>query len=199
MKSCCKYLFVKNFPILLLLLFTLLLSACYSKEIDNKKDATIAANLQIEDIIYKTLISNETDEYKAKKIFENINLIDWSSYQSISGNNSNDLLSFLERNLSNTDDNGKLNFLRATTKLDGAYAERYSSIVGDLFLKDKRNTIHLISKLDAPKQKEIVDYILFNFSANDKLRIKKDIEQLKGLDINDDERRVVDLFLERLK
>lgn len=184
---------------ILLFPFLLLLSACNSKEIDYKRERTSTINLQVENTIYNTLTSNETDENKIKKIFGNIYLLDWSIYSSVSSNNSMELLSFLERNFTNSDESGKINFFKATTKLDGAYAERYSSIVGDLFVKDKRSTINLISKLDTSKQKEIVDYILFNFSDKDKLIIKNDVNQLKELDIEPNERKVINLILAELK
>lgn len=197
-----KYLFIRICYFLSLLLLLTLLSACNSKKVkvnDTIQLDTIATNQDIEIIILNTFMANETDEIKAKRILENIHLIDWSIYESISGNKAYELLCFLHKNMSNSDADMKLNFFRATKNLDGAYAEMYSAIVGDLFEQDNKSTINIISKIDPIKYEEMINYILQNFTKKDFENIRNNLEKLTKLDLTDNEKKIINMMIEKLR
>lgn len=141
-------------------------------------------------MVYSTLSSNESNQAKINKIFDNIHLINWSKYQLIIGvhNNISDLLEFLEKNYTEAAEKGKLNFFRATANVDGLYADGYSSIIGSLFVNDMKGTIHIISKLDTALQKKIAYLIVYSHAHEDREKFENDIDLLKVLNINTKER-----------
>lgn len=195
-----KYLFSKIYFFFLLLFLLTLFCACNSKKVnDNIELDTITTNPDIEIIIFNTFLGNEADEIKVMKILDNIHLIDWSIYETISGNEAYELLSFLQKNISNSDVDMKLNFFRATKNLDGSYAEMYSSIVGDLFQQDNKSTVNIISKIDPIKYEEMINFILHNFTIKDFENIRNNLEQLTKLDLTDNEKKIINMMIEKLR
>jgi len=144
---------------------------------------------QIEIMIYDTFQGNEADEIKVNKILDQIHRIDWSVYESISGNHAFELLDFLSQYISDSDMDRKLNFFKATKHLDGAYAEKYASIMGDLFLQDSKSTINIISKLEPKKYEEMIDYILYDFATEDYNNLREHIKPLMKLELTQNEKK----------
>jgi hypothetical protein len=198
--------------IALILVFLFILSACNGKKVDqNMESDPNTANPSVETTIYNIFQGDEEDKVKAEKILDQIDQIDWTVFWTISDDFSPDdppptfqLLDFLKEFMfdSDIDMDKKVNFFKATKHLDGAYAEQYCSVVGDLFLQDKKGTISLISQIDPSKYEEMIGFILYRlaytFSDEELDKIQDQVEELKKSDITDSEKRVIDIFLNKM-
>lgn len=179
-----KQIFKKGYFASIFLILAFLLSAC-------NFHATTASP-QIEETIFAILTGEDKEEAKASKILDVIQNIDWHKFELVSGDNSIDLLKFIQQNLSMISEERELNLLSATSHLDGIYAEIFSSIVWDLYVKDQRRTINLISRVDSNKQDDLVGFLLYN--ADEPLKgnlVKSDMAYLESLDLNSNEREIV--------
>lgn len=160
-------------------------------------------NPSVEVMIYNIFQGAEEDRVKVEKILGQINEIDWKIYESVSNSETFELLDFLEEYLPNSDTEKKVNFFKATKHLDGAYSQLYASIVKDLFLQDQKGTISLISRIDPSKYEEVIDHLLYGLYdspiSDDELdQIQDQVEELKKSDITDSEKKVIDLFLDKM-
>ena len=193
----------KNYLVLFLVLL-LFLPACNGKKVaQNMESETNTTNPPVETTIYNIFQGDEEDRVKAGKILDQIDRIDWKVYESVSNGETFELLDFLEEYLPDSDTDKKVNFFKATNHLDGAYGERYASIVKDLFFQDQKGTISLISRIDPSKYEEMIDHLLYGFYdspiSDDELdQIQDQVEELKKSDITDSEKRVIDMFLNKM-
>ena len=99
-----------------------------------------------EEKIFKKLLEEGDSKLKLKEILASIQTIDWKAYENISNGKSFELLNFIYENISFVEDDDIPILFKSNINLDGAYAEQYSAILGELFIRDKFNIVRILSK-----------------------------------------------------
>ncbi|KXG75533.1 hypothetical protein [Thermotalea metallivorans] len=117
--------------------------------------------------------------------------INWSTYESLYSNASFDLLNWLG-SISYENERDMISILQAVDGLDGAMAEEYASIVGQIFLKDKNRFIKCLSKIPETKMKTVNKFVAYYCSYKDINQIRIEIQNMQNEDFfNDYEREVI--------
>lgn len=136
------------------------------------------------------LNSSEAREDK-ERILYNLKNIDWTQYEKIG--NPRKLLDWL-REISPDDQYALINILKmADTNLDGVYAEGYSDIVGQLFLKDMKTFVKSAAELPPELVDKVCGFLQYNLSYQETLRpiIKEQMQELLDQDLSEKEREVL--------
>lgn len=161
---------VKKYELFILATLMLCISAScgsYPKNADNK----IVIEETKQDTLQRPMISLENEIFNLSQkynrasdlteILELIGKIDWLKYEKISSGKSMDLLDLLENNINFVTNEHMPAVLCANKGLDGAYSEKYSIIVGKLFLRDKHIFIKSLSQNDIQTYEKIANYIAY--------------------------------------
>ena len=84
--------------------------------------------------------------------------IDWAEYEKVSGGRAVDLLQWVSSLKTDSPEDISL-ILNSTKNLDGAYAEQYSDLVGNLFISHQANFIKALAQLPEEKRSEVDGYV----------------------------------------
>lgn len=133
----------------------------------------------IEYKIWEIISAEEQNATDIKFVCESIRDINWAEYDKIDHTAISllDWIDDLDYGVSQ-----KLEILYNTRGLDGAYSEKYASIVGSIFLENMEETIRFLGdKNNASQTTEIIDLISYYCAY---FNIDKILDELQSLDLS---------------
>lgn len=201
-----------SMPFLLLLFIVILFAFLYFTNIRKQKVKTTTMYLNdskvnslenpennIEQYIYELIEKSETDDKTKKEIFSLIKNIDWKKLNNVNENAAIKLLDWLDKSEISSETDIE-NLLKATKGLDGAIAEKYSTIISNLYLKDKRKFIKCLSELPIDNIDFVCSFVAYGCSYGNLKQILDDTNKLLNTEkLSNQEKIAVEKLIESLK
>jgi len=130
-----------------------------------------------EHYVFSLFKGADTSAANRDRIIETLPGIDWRQYDKASGGRAMDLLQWLY-GLRTQDPRHVPYLLEATTGLDGAWAETYAGIVGQLFDDHQAVFLRVLGDLPSERAGEVARLLVYHESYGDLAAFRKELEGL---------------------
>ena len=153
----------------------------------------------------KTLLQiyngNLPDEEKVPALVDLLGGLDWNKLNEASGSGrSLEIIEYLSKNKDYITLEQYPLLFQATEGLDGASAESYSALVGELYYKNKEEVVRMIAEMnDQAKQRQVIGPIAYYLTYKDIDQEKRSLQtRLDSGKLEAEEELVVTALLDRL-
>ncbi|ETT59894.1 hypothetical protein MHI43_02610 [Paenibacillus sp. FSL H8-0457] len=117
-------------------------------------------------------------EDKATNMLAHLEGMDWTEYNRLSSGKTLETLELLYTHRSLIQPEHYASLFLATTNLDGASAEQYAAIVGELFAKDREGVVQALADLgDEASRQSVISSIAYHLGYQDVAQVKQEIHQ----------------------
>ncbi|GIP05835.1 hypothetical protein J28TS4_42420 [Paenibacillus lautus] len=117
-------------------------------------------------------------EDKATNMLAHLEGMDWKEYNRLSSGKTLKTLELLYTHRSLIQPEHYTSLFLATTNLDGASAEQYAAIVGELFTKDREGVVQALADLgDEASKQSVISSIAYHLGYQDVAQVKQEIHQ----------------------
>ncbi|PCL92570.1 hypothetical protein [Paenibacillus lautus] len=117
-------------------------------------------------------------EDKATNMLAHLEGMDWTEYNRLSSGKTLETLELLYTHRSLIQTEHYTSLFLATTNLDGASAEQYAAIVGELFTKDREGVVQALADLgDEASKQSVISSIAYHLGYQDVAQVKQEIHQ----------------------
>ncbi|OME93704.1 MULTISPECIES: hypothetical protein [Paenibacillus] len=192
--------FKPNIAYLFLMAVLFLVTACSSNQAEaptsSSEPATTAVidhNSPAENVFSLYKGEDMSTENKVTNMLAQLEGIDWAEYNRLSNSQTLATLELLYTHRSLIKPEHYRSLFLATTNLDGASAEQYAAIAGDLFTQDTEGMVQALADLsDDANRQSVISSIAYHLGYQDVSQVKLELEQWqtnKGLD--DPEKNVI--------
>ncbi|MGV2805106.1 hypothetical protein GNF85_15900, partial [Clostridium perfringens] len=184
-----------------------LVTACSSNQAEaptsSSEPATTAVidhNSPAENVFSLYKGEDMSTENKVTNMLAQLEGIDWAEYNRLSNSQTLATLELLYTYRSLITPEHYRSLFLATTNLDGASAEQYAAIAGELFTKDTEGVVQALADLsDDANRQSVISSIAYHLGYQDVSQVKQELEQWqtnKGLD--DREKNVIASLIDAL-
>ncbi|MBT2761202.1 hypothetical protein [Paenibacillus sp. ISL-20] len=192
--------FKPNIAYLFLMAVLFLVTACSSNQAEaptsSSEPATTAVidyNSTAESVFSLYKGEDMSTEDKVTNMLDQLEGIDWTEYNRLSNGQTLATLELLYTHRSLIKPEHYRSLFLATTNLDGASAEQYAAIAGELFTQDTEGVVHALADLsDDANRQSVISSIAYHLGYQDVSQVKQELEQWqtnKGL--GDPEKNVI--------
>lgn len=192
--------FKPNIAYLFLMAVLFLVTACSSNQAEaptsSSEPATTAVvdhNSPAENVFSLYKGEDMSTENKVTNMLAQLEGIDWAEYNRLSNSQTLATLELLYTHRSLIKPEHYRSLFLATTNLDGASAEQYAAIAGDLFTQDTEGMVQALADLsDDANRQSVISSIAYHLGYQDGSQVKQELEQWqtnKGL--GDPEKKVI--------
>ncbi|MGG4094039.1 hypothetical protein [Paenibacillus lautus] len=192
--------FKPNIAYLFLMAVLFLVTACSSNQAEaptsSSEPATttvIDHNSPAENVFSLYKGEDMSTENKVTNMLAQLEGMDWAEYNRLSNSQTLATLELLYTHRSLIKPEHYRSLFLATTNLDGASAEQYAAIAGDLFTQDTEGMVQALADLsDDANRQSVISSIAYHLGYQDVSQVKQELEQWqtnKGLD--DPEKNVI--------
>lgn len=192
--------FKPNIAYLFLMAVLFLVTACSSNQAEaptsSSEPATTAVidhNSPAENVFSLYKGEDMSTQDKVTNMLAQLEGIDWTEYNRLSNGQTLATLELLYTHRSLIKPEHYRSLFLATTNLDGASAEQYAAISGELFTKDTEGVVQALADLsDDANRQSVISSIAYHLGYQDVSQVKQELEQWqtnKGLD--DPEKNVI--------
>ncbi|MGO4787165.1 hypothetical protein AB4124_07020 [Paenibacillus sp. 2KB_20] len=192
--------FKPNIAYLFLMAVLFLVTACSSNQAEaptsSSEPATTAVidhNSPAENVFSLYKEEDMSTEDKVTNMLAQLEGIDWTEYNRLSNGKTLATLELLYTHRSLIKPEHYRSLFLATTNLDGASAEQYAAIAGELFTQDTEGVVQALADLsDDANRQSVISSIAYHLGYQDVSQVKQELEQWqsnKGLD--DPEKNVI--------
>ncbi len=132
-------------------------------------------------------------EDKATNMLAHVEGMDWMEYNRLSNGKALETLELLYTHRSLIQPEHYTSLFLATTNLDGASAEQYAAIVGELFTKDREGVVQALANLgDEASKQSVISSIAYHLGYQDVAQVKQEVQQWQTNKVlNDAEKDVI--------
>lgn len=117
-------------------------------------------------------------EDKATNMLAHLEDMDWTEYNRLSNGKTLETLELLYTHRSLIQPEHYASLFLATTNLDGASAEQYAAIVGELFTKDREGVVQALADLgDEADRQSVISSIAYHLGYQDVAQVKQEVRQ----------------------
>lgn len=117
-------------------------------------------------------------EDKATNMLAHLEDMDWTEYNRLSNGKTLETLELLYTHRSLIQPEHYTSLFLATTNLDGASAEQYAAIVGELFTKDRKGVVQALADLgDEADRQSVISSIAYHLGYQDVAQVKQEVRQ----------------------
>ncbi|WP_339269864.1 hypothetical protein NYE54_02790 [Paenibacillus sp. FSL K6-1330] len=199
--------FKPNIAYLFLMAVLFLVTACSSNQAEaptsSSEPATTAVidhNSPAENVFSLYKGEDMSTENKVTNMLAQLEGIDWAEYNRLSNSQTLATLELLYTYRSLITPEHYRSLFLATTNLDGASAEQYAAIAGELFTKDTEGVVQALADLsDDANRQSVISSIAYHLGYQDVSQVKQELEPWqtnKGLD--DREKNVIASLIDAL-
>ncbi|GIO99283.1 hypothetical protein J14TS5_43690 [Paenibacillus lautus] len=199
--------FKPNMAYLFLMAVLFLVTACSSNQAEaptsSSEPATTAVidhNSTAESVFSFYKREDISAEDKVKNMLAQLEGIDWTEYNRLSNGQTLATLELLYTHRSLIKPEHYRSLFLATTNLDGASAEQYAAIAGELFTQDTEGVVQALADLsDDANRQSVISSIAYHLGYQDVSQVKQELEQWqtnKGL--GDPEKNVITSLITEL-
>lgn len=192
--------FKPNMAYLFLMAVLFLVTACSSNQAEaptsSSEPATTAVidyNSTAENIFSLYKEEDMSTEDKVTNMLAQLEGIDWTEYNRLSNGQTLATLELLYTHRSLIKPEHYRSLFLATTNLDGASAEQYAAIAGELFTQDTEGVVQALADLsDDANRQSVISSIAYHLGYQDVSQVRQELEQWqtnKGL--GDPEKNVI--------
>ncbi|WP_098741653.1 hypothetical protein [Paenibacillus sp. EZ-K15] len=192
--------FKPNMTYLFLMAVLFLVTACSSNQAEaptsSSEPATTAVidyNSTAENIFSLYKEEDMSTEDKVTNMLAQLEGIDWTEYNRLSNGQTLATLELLYTHRSLIKPEHYRSLFLATTNLDGASAEQYAAIAGELFTQDTEGVVQALADLsDDANRQSVISSIAYHLGYQDVSQVRQELEQWqtnKGL--GDPEKNVI--------
>ena len=177
--------FKPNIAYLFLMAVLFLVTACSSNQAEaptsSSEPATTAVidyNSTAENVFSLYKGEDMSTEDKVKNMLAQLEGIDWTEYNRLSNGQTLATLELLYTHRSLIKPEHYRSLFLATTNLDGASAEQYAAIAGELFTQDTEGVVQALADLsDDANRQSVISSIAYHLGYQDVSQVKQELEQ----------------------
>ncbi|EGG34469.1 hypothetical protein [Paenibacillus sp. HGF5] len=132
-------------------------------------------------------------EDKATNMLAHVEGMDWMEYNRLSNGKALETLELLYTHHSLIQPEHYTSLFLATVNLDGASAEQYAAIVGELFTKDREGVMQALADMgDEASRQSVISSIAYHLGYQDVAQVKQEVQQWQTNKVlNDAEKDVI--------
>ena len=192
--------FKPNIAYLFLMAVLFLVTACSSNQAEAPTSSSEPATTTVIDYnstaesvfsLYKG--EDMSTEDKVTNILAQLEGMDWTEYNRLSNGKTLETLELLYTHRSLIKPEHYRSLFLATTNLDGASAEQYAAIVGELFTKDMEGVVQTLADLsDDANRQSVISSIAYQLGYQDVSQVKQKLDQWQTKkELDDPEKNVI--------
>jgi hypothetical protein len=192
--------FKPNMAYLFLMAVLFLVTACSSNQAEAPAPSSELPTTAVTD--YNSTAENVFSLYegedmstedKVTNILAQLEGMDWTEYNRLSNGKTLETLELLYTHRSLIKPEHYRSLFLATTNLDGASAEQYAAIVGELFTKDMEGVVQTLADLsDDANRQSVISSIAYQLGYQDVSQVKQELDQWQTKKaLNDHEKNVI--------
>lgn len=173
----------------------------HTVEYNNTVDSTSSSQVNTPEQTVHLLITNHPNSTQnVQQIIELLPKLNWSTYAQINQVPADEVWGYLYDHLDLITKNDYPSIIQASSNVDGAIAETYASIVGNLFQNNRQDFVQLLAEIDNPNlQQSVLSKIAFDLSSNHLEAHKQQmIQWQKEHSLPSQENQLIDDLLEKL-
>ncbi|MCV4233977.1 hypothetical protein OHJ21_22695 [Virgibacillus sp. LDC1] len=132
-------------------------------------------------------------EDKVTNMLARLEGMDWTEYNRLSNGKTLETLELLYTHRSLIKPEHYRSLFMATTNLDGASAEQYAAIAGELFTKDMEGVVQTLADLsDDANRQSVISSIAYQLGYQDVSQVKQKLDQWQTeKELDDPEKNVI--------
>ncbi len=192
--------FKPNMPCLLLMAVLFLVTACSSNQAEapapSSEPPTTAVtdyNSTAENVFSLYEREDMSTEDKVTNMLAQLEGMDWTEYNRLSDGKTLETLELLYAHRPLIKPEHYRSLFLATTNLDGASAEQYAAIAGELFTRDTEGVVRALADLsDNDTRQSVISSIAYHLGYQDVTQVKQELEQWQtNKELDDPEKNVI--------
>lgn len=192
--------FKPNMAYLFLMAVLFLVTACSSNQVEAPAPSSEPPTTAVTD--YNSTAENVFSLYegedmstknKVTNILAQLEGMDWTEYNRLSNGKTLETLELLYTHRSLIKPEHYRSLFLATTNLDGASAEQYAAIAGELFTKDMEGVVQTLADLsDDANRQSVISSIAYQLGYQDVSQVKQKLDQWQTKkELDDPEKNVI--------
>ncbi|MBU5347673.1 hypothetical protein [Paenibacillus lautus] len=192
--------FKPNTAYLFLMAILFLVTACSSNQAEapapSSEPPTTAVtdyNSTAENVFSLYEGEDMSTEDKVTNMLAQFEGMDWTEYNRLSNGKTLETLELLYTHRSLIEPEHYRSLFMATTNLDGASAEQYAAIAGELFTRDTKGVVRALADLsDNDIRQSVISNIAYHLGYQNVTQVKQELEQWQtNKELDDPEKNVI--------